>query len=32
MKKKVIAVLGLGLFGSSLARTLAENGQEVIAI
>lgn len=32
MKKKVIAVLGLGLFGTSLARTLAENGQEVIAI
>lgn len=32
MKKEVIAVLGLGLFGSSLARTLAENNKQVIAI
>lgn len=32
MKKKTYAVLGLGLFGASLARTLAEEGQDVIAI
>lgn len=32
MKKKIYAVLGLGLFGASLARTLAEEGQDVIAI
>ena len=31
-KKEVIAVLGLGLFGSSLARTLAGNNKEVIAV
>ena len=30
--KKTVAVLGLGLFGSSVARTLAQNGSEVIAI
>lgn len=30
--KKTVAVLGLGLFGSAVARTLAQNGSEVIAI
>lgn len=30
--KKVVAVLGLGLFGSAVAKTMAENGIEVIAI
>ncbi len=30
--KKTVAVLGLGLFGSAVARTLAQNGAEVIAI
>ena len=32
MKKKTMAVLGLGLFGSAVARQLAENGVDVIAI
>lgn len=32
MKKQTFAVLGLGLFGSSLARTLAQEGHDVIAI
>ncbi|MBG9981264.1 TrkA family potassium uptake protein [Facklamia sp. DSM 111018] len=32
MSKEIIAVLGLGLFGTALARTLAENHQQVIAI
>lgn len=32
MKKNIYAILGLGLFGASLARTLAEQGQDVIAI
>ncbi len=30
--KKVFGVIGLGRFGSNVARTLAENGAEVIAI
>ncbi|HLV50288.1 MAG TPA: TrkA family potassium uptake protein [Erysipelothrix sp.] len=30
--KKTIAVLGLGLFGSAVAKTMAKNGSEVIAI
>lgn len=32
MKRKTIGVLGLGLFGSSVARTLAENNVDVIAM
>lgn len=32
MKKKTIGVLGLGLFGSSVARTLAKNNVDVIAM
>lgn len=32
MKKQTFAVLGLGLFGTSLARTLAHEGHDVIAI
>lgn len=32
VKKEIYTVLGLGLFGTSLARTLARNGNEVIAI
>lgn len=32
MKKQTFAVLGLGLFGASLARTLAHEGHDVIAI
>lgn len=32
MKKKIYSILGLGLFGASLARTLAKEGQDVIAI
>jgi trk system potassium uptake protein len=30
--KKTVAVLGLGLFGSAVARTLAQNGADVIAL
>ncbi|NLW14759.1 MAG: TrkA family potassium uptake protein [Erysipelothrix sp.] len=30
--KKTVAVLGLGLFGSSVAKTLAKNGVDVIAL
>ncbi len=30
--KKTVAVLGLGLFGSALAKSLAKNGVEVIAV
>ena len=32
MAKEIYTVLGLGLFGTSLARTLARNGKDVIAI
>ena len=32
MKKKTVAVLGLGLFGTSVARTLAKHDYEVIAM
>lgn len=32
MKQKTIGVLGLGLFGSSVARTLAENNVDVLAM
>lgn len=32
MNRKTIGVLGLGLFGSSVAQTLAENGIDVIAM
>lgn len=32
MKRKTYAVLGLGLFGSAVARTLAKEGHDVIAI
>jgi len=32
MRKKVYAVIGLGTFGSSIARILSEKGQQVIAI
>lgn len=32
MNQKTIGVLGLGLFGSSVARTLASNGVDVIAL
>ncbi|MGF3066414.1 potassium channel family protein [Facklamia sp. P12945] len=32
MKKEITAVLGLGLFGTSLAKTLAENHKQVIVI
>lgn len=32
MKKKQYAVIGLGRFGTSLARTLWKLGQEVLAI
>lgn len=32
MKKKKIAVLGLGVFGSSVAKTLTEYGQEVLGV
>lgn len=32
MKRKTIAVLGLGLFGTSLARTLAKEGHDVIVM
>jgi trk system potassium uptake protein TrkA len=32
IKKKTFTVIGLGLFGASIAKTLAELGQEVIAI
>ncbi|MGX7108956.1 potassium channel family protein [Facklamia miroungae] len=32
MKKEIIAVLGLGLFGTSLAKTLADNHKQVIVI
>lgn len=32
MNRKTIGVLGLGLFGSSVARTLAENNVDVIAM
>lgn len=32
MKRKTIGVLGLGLFGGSVARTLAENNVDVIAM
>ena len=32
MKKQTIAVLGLGLFGTAVARELAENGADVIAL
>ena len=32
MKKQTIAVLGLGLFGVAVARTLAQKGVEVIAL
>lgn len=31
-ENKVVAVLGLGLFGASVAKTLAKNGVEVIAM
>ena len=30
--KKQFAVLGLGRFGRSIARTLSENGAEVLAV
>lgn len=30
--KKTVAILGLGLFGSALAKTLANNGVDVIAV
>lgn len=32
MDKKIVAILGLGLFGSSVARTLARHKHDVIAI
>lgn len=31
LKRKIIGVLGLGIFGSTIAKSLAENGIEVIA-
>ena len=31
-KKKQFAVLGLGRFGMSLAKTLSENGFDVLAV
>jgi len=32
MKRKLVCVLGLGLFGSSVAKSLARNGMDVIAM
>lgn len=32
MKKTIIGVLGLGLFGTSIARTLSKNNVDVIAM
>ena len=32
MKPKIVAVLGLGVFGSSICKTLAEFNTEIIAV
>ena len=32
MKEKIIGVLGLGIFGQTLAKELSQFGQEVIAL
>lgn len=32
MAKKVVGVLGLGIFGSTIAKELGENGYDVIAV